>query len=52
VTAGLIVRGLLDIGGLCFGLAMLGSGGRRSSLYEIGCLCFGVAAVIDLLRPW
>jgi hypothetical protein len=63
VTAGIIVRGLLDIGCLGFGLEALtrfcdlfvhreGRLATGSVLLDIGGLCFGTAGLIDLFRPW
>lgn len=56
MIAGLLVRGLLDIGGVCFGLSVIVRRERDemrwSSLHVAGCLCFGAAGLIDLFRAW
>ena len=67
MMVGMIVRGLLDIGCLCFGLDALAwvynlrvprktHGAEpaimNSSVAVVGCICFGLAGLIDFFRPW
>jgi hypothetical protein len=53
MMAAFIVRALLDLGGICFGLSVFAKRPEAIvSWRDAGCILFLIAGVIDLLRPW